>query len=125
MQRHFQEKRNSLNQIIDQPHNMQCFCFSKVFKKQALLYLISFPHFLVDQTDEHGVAERQRERVNLRFDGAVEIIEKQEMEEIREGEALLRVVTPMQNLLYEAVRIGRGAAHLSLVLHQEPTELID
>lgn len=104
---------------------MQCFCFRKVFKKQALLYLIYFPHFLVDQTDEHGVAERQRERVNLRFDGAVEIIEKQEMEEIREGEALLRVVTPLQNLLYEAVRIGRGAAHLSLVLHQEPTELID
>jgi hypothetical protein len=47
------------------------------------------------------------------------------MEEIGEGEAFLRVMTLMQNPLYEPARIGRGAAHLSLVLHQEPKELIN
>ena len=63
-------------------------------------------------------------RGNLGFDGTVEIVEKQEMEEIGEGEAFLRVVTLMQNPLYEPARIGRGAAYLFLVLHQEPKELI-
>ena len=75
--------------------------------------------------------ERERERVDLGFDRAIEMVKKEEVKEIKEAETMLLLLSgggvvwsTTKKLLYESLRIRYGAVHLALVLHLEPAELI-
>ena len=58
-------------------------------------------------------------RTHLRFQGSVEIVVLQEMEEVVEIES-----TFFPRLLEDLVGIGSGAIHFALMLRQEPEEVV-